>query len=105
MAKGKKVRDCMTTDVRVINPDTTLREAARAMADIDAGSLPVGENDRLVGLVTDRDITIRGMAEGKGPEALVRDVMSTDVKYVFDDQDVDEVSRNMAAIQVRRLPV
>lgn len=105
MAKGKKVRDCMTTDVRVIGPGTTLRDAARAMAEIDAGSLPVGENDRLVGLVTDRDITIRGIAEGKGPDTPVSEVMSSEVKYVFDDQDVDEVSRNMAAIQVRRLPV
>lgn len=105
MAKGKKVKDCMTTDVRVIGPGTTLRDAARAMAEIDAGSLPVGENDRLVGLVTDRDITIRGIAQGKGPDTPVREVMSSEVKYVFDDQDVDEVSRNMAAIQVRRLPV
>ena len=100
-----KVSEAMTRDVRVANPDETLQQAARMMAGIDAGVLPVGENDRLVGMVTDRDIGIRGVAEGKGPEAKIRDVMSADVKYCFDDQDVDEVSRNMGDLQVRRLPV
>ena len=100
-----KVSECMTREVRIANPDETVRDAARAMADIDAGVLPVGENDRLVGMVTDRDIAIRGVAEGKGPDAKVRDVMSREVMYCFADQDVDEVARNMGDIQVRRLPV
>jgi CBS domain-containing protein len=100
-----KVSEAMTKDVRVANPEQTLRQAARMMADLDAGVLPVGENDRLIGMITDRDIAIRGVAHGKGPKAKVRDVMTTDVKYCFDDQDLSEVTRNMADIQVRRLPV
>jgi CBS domain-containing protein len=100
-----KVNEAMTRDVRVANPDETVQEAAKLMASLDAGVLPVGENDRLVGMITDRDIAIRGVAEGKGPDAKVRDVMSKDVKYCYDDQEVDEVIQNMGDIQVRRLPV
>jgi CBS domain-containing protein len=95
----------MTPDVRVANPDETIQQAARLMASLDAGVLPVGENDRLVGMITDRDIAIRAIAEGKGPDAKVRDVMSKDVKYCYEDQDVNEVTRDMADLQVRRLPV
>ena len=100
-----KVSEVMTRDVRVANPDETIQQAARLMASLDAGILPVGEKDRLVGMITDRDIAIRGIAEGKGPDAKVREVMTEDVKYCFDDQDVEEVTRNMGDIQVRRLPV
>jgi CBS domain-containing protein len=75
------------------------------MAELDAGALPVGEHDRLVGMITDRDIAIRAVAHGKSPETRIRDVMTDDVKYCFDDQDVDDVADNMADIQVRRLPV
>ena len=75
------------------------------MAGLDAGVLPVGEKDHLVGMITDRDIAIRGIGQGKGPDAKVRDVMTEDVKYCFEDQDLKEVTRNMADIQVRRLPV
>jgi CBS domain-containing protein len=100
-----KVRDCMTRDVRVANPDETIRDAARMMRECDAGVLPVGENDRLVGMITDRDIAVRAVAEGKGPETPIRDVMSAEVKYVYDDEDVDDAARNMAELQVRRLPV
>ena len=100
-----KVSEVMTRDVRVANPDETIRKAAQTMASIDAGVLPVGEKDHLVGMITDRDIAIRGIAKGKGPKAKVRDVMTDDVKYCFDDQEIDEVTRNMADIQVRRLPV
>jgi len=75
------------------------------MADIDAGVLPVGENDRLVGIITDRDIAIRGVAEGKGPDAKVREIMSKEVKYCFEDEDIDDVLENMGDLQVRRLPV
>src|SRR5262249_44521316 len=83
----------------------TIQEAARTMARTDAGALPVGENDRLVGMITDRDIAVRAVAEGKGPETKVRDVMSAEVKYCFDNQEVDKVARNMGDIKVRRLPV
>src|SRR3546814_2846375 len=75
------------------------------MADIDTGFLPVADNDRLIGIVTDRDIAIRGVAAGRRPEASIREVMSDEVKYCFDDQDVDDVLENMGDIQVRRLPV
>jgi CBS domain-containing protein len=100
-----KVSEAMTRQVRIASPDETLQQAARMMASIDAGVLPVGENDQLVGMITDRDIAVRGVAEGKGPRAKVRDVMTVDVKYCFEDDEIDEVSRNMAEIQVRRLPV
>ncbi|MBB3456020.1 CBS domain-containing protein [Rhizobium sp. BK313] len=100
-----KVRDAMTHDVRITNPDETILQAAQTMADLDAGILPVGDHDRLVGMITDRDIAIRGIAKGKGPDAKVRDVMTSEVKYCFDDQEIDEVCRNMGNIQVRRLPV
>jgi len=100
-----KVKDAMTRQVRIAAPDDTIRHAAAAMAMLDAGVLPVGEKDRLVGMITDRDIAIRGVAEGKGPDTPVRDVMTPDVKYCFDDQEVGEVIRNMGDIQVRRLPV
>jgi CBS domain-containing protein len=100
-----KIREAMTPDVRVANPDETIQQAARLMASLDAGVLPGGENDRLVGMITDRDIAIRAIAEGKGPDAKVRDVMTKDVKYCYEDQDVNEVTRDMADLQVRRLPV
>ncbi|MDL2401942.1 CBS domain-containing protein [Rhizobium mayense] len=100
-----KVRDAMTHDVRITNPDETILQAARTMADLDAGILPVGDHDRLVGMITDRDIAIRGIARGRGPDAKVRDVMTSEVKYCFDDQEIDEVCRNMGNIKVRRLPV
>src|SRR5262249_17407199 len=100
-----KVHETMTRDVRITSPDATIQQAAQVMADLDAGVLPVGEKDQLVGMITDRDIAIRGIAEGKGPNAKVRDVMTAEVKYCFDDQDIDEVARNMGDIKVRRLPV
>ena len=76
-----RVSEAMTRDVRVATPGQTIRDAAKTMAEIDAGVLPVGENDRLIGMITDRDIAIRGVAAGKGPDTPVRDVMSTEVKY------------------------
>ena len=100
-----RICDCMTSEVRIASPDQTIREAAKIMADIDAGVLPVGENDRLVGIITDRDIAIRGVAEGKGPDAEVREIMSKEVKYCFEDEDIDDVLENMGDLQVRRLPV
>jgi CBS domain-containing protein len=100
-----KVRECMTSDVQIADPEQTIRDAARAMASLDAGVLPVGENDRLVGMITDRDIAIRGIAEGKGPDTKVREVMSGEVKYCFEHEDIDDVLRNMGDLQVRRLPV
>jgi CBS domain-containing protein len=100
-----QVRDAMTSDVRVVSPDQTIQDAARIMADIDAGALPVGENDRLVGMLTDRDMAIRAIAQGKGPETKVRDVMTSDVKYCFDDEDTNQVCQNLGDQQIRRIPV
>jgi CBS domain-containing protein len=100
-----RVNEAMSRDVRVANPQQGIREAAKMMAEIDAGALPVGENDRLVGMITDRDIAVRAVAEGMGPDTPVRDIMSKDVKYCFEDEELDHVSRNMADIQVKRLPV
>jgi CBS domain-containing protein len=100
-----RVSEAMTREVRVANPGQSIREVAKIMAEIDAGSMPVGENDRLVGMITDRDITIRAVAAGKGPDTPVREVMSEDVKYCFDDEDLEHVAQNMSDIQMRRLPV
>jgi CBS domain-containing protein len=98
-----KISNVMSRDVQLVNPDGTLREAALLMKNIDAGVLPVTENDKLVGMITDRDIAIRGIAEGKGPNTKVRDAMSYEVKYCFEDEDVVHVAENMA--ELRRLPV
>ena len=100
-----KVSDVMTRDVRLIEPTETIQEAARLMAEIDTGIMPVREGDRLVGMITDRDITVRAVAQGRGPDTPIREVMTDDVKYCFEDDDTDAVARNMADIQVRRLPV
>jgi CBS domain-containing protein len=101
-----QIREIMTPDVEVIRPDDTLRTAAKMMADYDVGALPIGENDRLVGMITDRDITVRGVAQGRDPEkTTVREAMSGRVLYCFEDDDVAEVARKMGDWQVRRLPV
>jgi CBS domain-containing protein len=100
-----KISTLMSRDVRIATPDWSIRDAASAMADIDSGFLPVGDNDRLVGTITDRDIVIRAVAEGLGPDTKVRDAMSTKVKYCFDDEEISDVARNMADLQIRRLPV
>ncbi len=100
-----RVSDCMTRSVEITSPQETICDAAKMMADCDAGALPVGENDRLVGVITDRDIAIRAVAEGKGPDAKVGEVMSAEVRYCYEDDDVNEVMRNMGDLQVRRLPV
>ena len=75
------------------------------MAELDTGVLPVGEGDRLVGMLTDRDIAVRTVAQGKGPDARVRDAMTPAVKYCFEDEDLNDVVHTMAEQKVRRLPV
>ena len=100
------IREVMTRDVRIISPNDTLDSAAQLMEEEDFGSLPVAENDRLVGMLTDRDITIRAVARGLVPrESTVREVMSAEVKYVYDDESVRDVATVMGDLQVRRLPV
>jgi CBS domain-containing protein len=100
-----KVKEIMTREVELAGPDDTLQEAAQRMLELDIGVLPVGEDDRLVGMITDRDVAVRGIAQGKGPSAKVREVMSAEVKYCFEDEDVSHVGKNMGSVQVRRLPV
>lgn len=100
-----QVSEAMSHDVAISSPHQTIRDAAATMAKLDAGVLPVGENDRLVGMVTDRDIAIRAIAAGKGPTTPVRDVMSREVLYCFEDDDVSKVAQNMADNKLRRMPV
>jgi len=100
-----QVSDVMTPNVHVVHPEQTLREVATAMAELDIGALPVGEKNRLVGMITDRDIVIRAIAGGMDPDTKVREVMSPQVKYCYEDEKVDHVAHNMGDIQVRRLPV
>lgn len=100
-----RVSEAMTCDVWVARPDLTVEDVARTMAAIDVGLLPVAEDGRLVGMITDRDIALRAIGDGKGPSAEVAQVMTRDVKYCYMDEDTVHVARNMAAQQVRRLPV
>jgi len=99
------VQTCMSKDVQIASPAQSIRDAARMMKEIDAGFLPVGDNNLLVGTLTDRDIAVRGVAEGKGPDTPVRDVMSGGVLFCFEDEDLNAVSTKMGVLQVRRLPV
>ncbi len=100
------VREVMTQDVKIASPEDTLQHAAEMMVDIDAGVLPVGENDRLVGMLTDRDIAVRAVARGKAPgSTTVREVMSAEIRYVYDDESIEDAAKNMSKLQVRRLPV
>jgi CBS domain-containing protein len=100
-----RISECMSRDVRLARPSDTIQAAARMMANIDCGCMPVQENDRLAGMITDRDIAIRAVADGKGPDTPISEVMSRDVKYCYEDDDVDDVLRNMGDIKLRRLPV
>ena len=100
-----QVSEIMTRDVCVARPDHTIEDAARMMLAIDAGLLPVGNDDRLVGTITDRDITVRAIAEGKGPRTPVSEVMSGEVRYCYEDEDTAHVAQNMGELQIRRMPV
>lgn len=100
-----RVSEAMTREVRICTPGQPIREVARTMAAIDVGALPVGENDRLIGMITDRDIAVRAVAQGKGPDTPVREIMSEHVEYCFDDEELDRVAQGMADVRVRRLPV
>jgi CBS domain-containing protein len=103
---GPCVGEVMTRDVRVVNPEETVQQAARLMGEADAGAIPVGENDRLIGMVTDRDLAVRVLGEGKDPaRTKVREVMTQGTAYVFEDDDLASVAENMRGRHVRRMPV
>ena len=103
---GQRIRDIMTSNPSTVEPDKTVVDAARIMKQEDAGVVPVTENGRLTGMVTDRDIAIRVVAEGRDPQSTpVREVASKDLVTVDPQQDLDEALRLMAQHQVRRLPV
>ncbi len=101
----QQLKDLMSRDVKVISPDMTIGDAAKKMRDGDFGMLPVGEDDRMIGTISDRDIAIRAVAEGKSIATTVRDVMSEGVIWVYEDDSVEDVATIMSKHQVRRLPV
>jgi CBS-domain-containing membrane protein len=100
-----KVHEVMTRNVQTVSPDQRAQEAASFMLTADTGSIPVTEGDKLIGMITDRDIAVRGIAKGHGPETLVRELMSSDVVCARHDEDVADVANRMSEAQVRRLPV
>jgi CBS domain-containing protein len=99
------VREAMTRNVHIASPDQTIIEAAKMMANEDIGCLPVGDDDRLVGMLTDRDIVVRALAQGRDGQSTVGEVMSRNVKYCFDDEDMNEVLAHMGEVKIRRVPV
>jgi CBS domain-containing protein len=99
------LRDVMSREVKIISPDATIREAAKAMLEGDFGMMPVGENDRMIGAISDRDIAIRAVAEGKDSNAKVREVMSEGITWAYEDELVEDAARIMSVHQIRRLPV
>ena len=99
------VQEAMTSNPTAITPDTTLQEAARLMKSEDVGALPIVEDGRLTCVITDRDLALRGVAEGLGADAAVRDLASKDVVTIDPQQSLEEAARLMATYQVRRLPV
>lgn len=100
-----KISEVMTTEVETVSADQTAREAAAFMLRADAGSIPVCEGDRVIGMITDRDIAVRGIAEGRGPDTPVSELMSDGIICAHEDDDVQAVATRMSEEQVRRLPV
>lgn len=101
-----QIKDVMSPNFKWMAPDSPVAQVAQQMRDMDCGFMPLAENDKMIGMVTDRDITVRAIAEGKDPaNTPARDIMTPKTYYCFDDQDVEEVCNNMGEIQVRRLPV
>jgi CBS domain-containing protein len=101
-----QISEIMSRDMAIAAPGDSVQKVAQKMAEIDAGIIPVGEKDRLVGMITDRDIALRAVAKGKAPgKCTARDVMSPDIKYCYEDEKLEDAARNMATLQVKRLPV
>jgi CBS domain-containing protein len=101
----QQLREFMSRDVKVIGPEMSIGDAAIQMREGDFGMLPVGEDDRMIGTISDRDIAIRAIAEGKGSDTKVRDVMSDGIAWAYEDDSVDKAVKIMSERQVRRLPV
>ena len=99
------IRDLMTSNVETVGPDHTAKDAAAFMLSADTGSIPVCQDDKVIGMITDRDIAVRGVATGKGPDCSVRDLMSKDIVCARDTDDAEDIAAKMSAAQVRRLPV
>lgn len=100
-----KIAECMSAEVETVTADQPIQEAARLMLQADAGALPVMSGEELSGMITDRDIAVRAIAEGRGPETPVSEVMTEEVLSVYDDQEVEEAAILMSDRQVRRLIV
>lgn len=101
----QQLKDLMSRDVKVISPDMSIKDAARKMRDGDFGMMPVGEDDRMIGTLSDRDIAIRAVAEGMDVNTKVRDVMSEGIAWAYEDDSVEHAAKIMSERQVRRLPV
>ena len=100
------IKDVMTRDVQSVSPQETIQRAAQLMDELNVGAIPVLDGDKLVGMITDRDITVRATAAGQAPDRVrVCDIMSTDVRTCSPDQTVDEVLDQMGDVQIRRVPV
>ncbi len=100
-----KISDIMTRDVETVTPDQSICDAARAMEKADCGAILVHDGDNLIGVLTDRDIAIRAVAQGLAPATPISEVMTDDILYCFEDEDIQHVAENMADLHVRRLPV
>jgi CBS domain-containing protein len=100
-----KVSEVMTRDVQTVRPDQPVQDAASFMLTANAGSIPVTDGDRLIGMITDRDIAVRGVAKGYGPDTPVRELMTDEIICARDDDDVEDIASKMSEAQVRRLPV
>ncbi|WP_164019266.1 CBS domain-containing protein [Pyxidicoccus trucidator] len=102
----KSVKDVMTKDVEIINPNSSLKDAAEKMRTLNVGPLPVCDNDKLTGIITDRDIVVRAVSQGMDPaKTPVSKAMTDQVEYVYEDEDISKVSRKMKDEQIRRLLV
>ena len=101
----QKIKELMSQNVQVISPDETIREAAQQMLKGNFGMMPVGENDRMIGTISDRDITIRAVADGKDSDTKVREVMTQGIYWAYEDDSVAKVAKLMSEHQIRRLPI
>jgi len=101
----QKLKDLMSRDVQIISPDGTIKEAAQQMLKGNFGMMPVGENDRMIGTISDRDIAIRAVAEGKDSSTKVREVMSEGIVWAYEEDSVDDAAKLMSDRQIRRLPI